>query len=227
MKTRGYDKGKELLDGDRPKPSAPEPERKISNPISECLTSNEEFQGSQAILDLLQRDRLPEREPEFWTGLNTRIMSQVRRIPSVPERIPWYRQIWGTPFQWPGYAWVTALLLFILTPLAIYNIQYTGKTSSPDSEITLNEQRGELWFEALPSALEPLTVKESERLAKKVVTRLGKELSEEGVFVAEEELRWDVSPVLEGLNQKELDILIRKLQSGETVGSKKGESYVA
>jgi hypothetical protein len=154
-------------------------------------------------------------------------MAQVGPSRSYPREIPWFKKIWGTPFQWPGYAWVTALILILLTPLAIYTIHDRGQTTPQSQGLSGNELRWEMGFETLPSTFESLSARESDRLGKKIVAQIGNDLSGQTSVPVEEELQWDFSRTLEGLNSKELDALIKKLQTGGATGFNEEGNYVS
>jgi hypothetical protein len=200
-------------------------DRQIKGHLPECSSCTQTYQETQVILNLLHRDRLPEREPAFWKGMSTRIMAEVRYPSPRLERVPWYRKIWGAPFQWPGYAWATALILFILTPLAIYTIQGKGKTPYLGVETTVSQLRGEFGFEPYVSSLESFSPREADRLGEKVLSRLANGLVDTSMGI-EESLGEDLPNSLENLNQREMDTLIQRLQTQGVVGSKEEKSDV-
>ncbi|MHB8842851.1 MAG: hypothetical protein ACYC56_13885, partial [Candidatus Aquicultor sp.] len=78
----------------------------------------------------------------------------------------------------------------------------------------------------LSAAVESLSDNESVRLAKRVVARMGKDLPVPSRLVMDDELHWDVSRSLEGLNVRELEVLIKKMEPGGSAGFKEGEEYV-
>jgi hypothetical protein len=215
------------ITGSVPDPISPQEEQRLEAHLQQCPACSRFAEETRSLMDLLRQDRLPEPEAPVWPDLSRRIMAEVRRTASKQDQIPWYRRIWGTPFGWPGYAWVTALLLLVLTPVIIYNMQNGGKIASPGSEFILSELRGEGTLEPLSSALESLSDSEAGRLEKKVVARISKEISEEDPAGSEEDLRWDVSNGLESLSAKELEILMKKLQTRESVGVKEERNNVA
>jgi hypothetical protein len=227
MKTIGCNKVKELTDGFSKDLLASEPDPVIDAHLAHCPACSQNYRETQEILSLLDRDRLPEPKPEFWDGLSGQIMAQIGRSRHDPRRAPWFKKIWGTPFGWPGYAWATALILILLTPLAIYTMHDRSQITPQTQGVIGNELRWELGFETLPSTFESLSEGESARLGKKIVAQLGNDLSGQLPVGGEEELQWDVSPNLEGLNSKELDFLIKKLQTGDTAGFNEVKNYVS
>lgn len=227
METNQCQTVRRWVTGSAPEPIAPQDEPRVKAHLEQCPACAQWAEETRGVMDLLRQDRLSEPEEPFWSGLSQRIMTEVRPTPSFPERIAWYRRIWGTPFGWPGYAWGTALLLMVLTPLVFYTMQDRGTMGSPGSEIILNEWRGEAALESFASALESLSDREAGRLEKKVVARMGKEIAVEDATGSEEDLHWDVSTSLESLNTKELEILMKKLRTGGAVGVKEEKDEVA
>ena len=207
-------------------PGSPSDDPILGNHLAHCPSCRKAFMETREILNLWRRDRLPERDPAFWKGMSARIMTEVRSQPPKPVKEPWYRKIWEAPFQWPGYAWATAVLLFVLTPLAIYTIQDKGKTAYPGMEISVSQLRGEFGFEPYISTLESFSAQEADRLGKKVVARLGKELIDNTIQV-DEDLGGDLPVSLDNLSPKELDSLIQKLQTGGAARSKEEQPDVA
>jgi hypothetical protein len=199
---------------------------RVKEHLSNCSDCQKEYQKTQGVLDLLKQDRLPDQGPEFWKGMNARIMSQVRQVRSEPERIPWNKKIWGYPFGWPGYAWATALILLLLTPVLLYTIHFNNQPQSPIRELVATDLRWEMGVDSYPAILEALSPKESSRLGKKIVARLGSDLPIQTPLMAEDELSGDLSHSLEGLDKEELDILIKKIQTGGSAGLKEEETYV-
>jgi len=226
MKTIRCEKVKKLTNGYSRRDASPEHDQRIEDHLAECPSCIKEYQETQEVLSLLDQDRLPEPEPEFWNGLGAQIMAQVVRSRPDPQEVPWFKKVWGGPFQWPGYAWVTALILICLTPLAIYTMHDKDQTTPQLPGFSGNELRWEMGFETYPSTFESLSEGESARLGKKIVAQIGKDLSGQTPVGVEEELQWDVSPNLEGLNNKELDTLIKKLQTGGSVGFIEEGNYV-
>jgi hypothetical protein len=93
-------------------------------------------------------------------------------------------------------------------------------------EIKGLESKWETRLEPLSVSIESLSTKESVRLAKKVVARLGKDLSGPTRLSVEDETHWDISRSLEGLNNEELEALIKKMQpGGGSAGLKEEENY--
>ncbi len=70
-------------------------------------------------------------------------MTQVRLYRTEEKEAPWYKKVWINPFGWPGYAWATALILMLLTPVAIYNIQVQGNKKPSIQEIKGPETKWE------------------------------------------------------------------------------------
>jgi hypothetical protein len=204
---------------------SPDQDLRIKEHLAGCPSCAKAFEETRKILSLFSRDRLPEGEPAFWKGQSNQIMAEVRHASARQEGVPWYRKIWAGPFQWPGYAWATALLLFILTPLAVYTIQGKNKTPYPVIEITVSQLRGEFGFEPYVASLETFTVKEADRLGEKVTARLEKELTDSPARV-EEPTGEDLLNSLENLNQLEMDTLIQRMKSHGVMGSKEVKSDV-
>ena len=78
----------------------------------------------------------------------------------------------------------------------------------------------------LSVAVETLSDGESVRLAKRVLTRMGKDLPSPIRLLMNDELHWDVSQSLEGLNTQELEALIKKMGPGGSAGYREEEEYV-
>ena len=186
----------------------------VEGHLSECPSCRKDFEATRNVLTLMKGDRLTDPGPDFWDGLNSRIMSQIRHSRSEVLEDPWYKKIWRNPFTWPGYAWATALVLMLLTPVTIYTIHMQGLKAPSVQEIKGLESKWETGLAPLSVSIESLSTKESERLAKKVVARLGKDLSGPTRLSMEDETHWDISRSLEGLNNDELEALIKKMQPG-------------
>ncbi|MCJ7833667.1 MAG: hypothetical protein MUQ20_04710 [Deltaproteobacteria bacterium] len=197
----------------------------VEGHLSECPSCRKDFEETRKVLTLLKGDRLADPGPDFWDGLSSRIMTQVRLSRSEATEDPWYKKVWRNPFTWPGYAWATALILMLLTPVAIYTIHIQGYKAASVQEIKGPESKWETGLEPLSVAVESLSTKESVRLAKKVVARLGKDLPGPTRLSVEDEMHWDISRSLEGLNNEELETLIKKMQPGGSAGLKEEENY--
>ena len=78
----------------------------------------------------------------------------------------------------------------------------------------------------LSALVETLSDNESINLAKRVVARMGKDLSSPTRLLRDDELHWDVSRSLEGLNTQELEALLKKMEPGGSAGYREEEEYV-
>jgi hypothetical protein len=177
-------------------------------------------------LNLLKEDRLADPGPDFWQGLSSRTMAQVRLSRPKFQETPWYKKIWRNPFEWPGYAWATALILILLTPVAIYTIHIQGHSAPSVLEIQDQVSKWETGSEPLSMAVESLSDKAAVRLAKRVVARMGKDLPGPTRLLMQEETHWDISRSTEGLNNEELEVLIKKMETDRSGGMKEEEDYV-
>lgn len=227
MKTIGCKEVKERTEGYSQKMGVSEQDPVLEAHLANCPACKKQYRDTQKILSLLAQDRLPEPKPEFWNGLSRQIMAQVGPRRPEPREIPWFKKIWGVPFGWPGYAWVTAVLLILLTPLAIYTIQDRSQVPPSPQGFSGNELRWELGLETFPSVFESLSPGESARLGERLVARIGRDLSRPTSLAVEEELQWEFSRPLEGLNDQELDGLIEKLQPGGSAGFNEVKHYVS
>jgi hypothetical protein len=194
--------------------------------LTECPSCRKAYEETREVLALLKKDELTDPGSVFWDDLSSRIMTQVRLLGPEEKEEPWYKKIWKNPFGWPGYAWATALILMLLTPLAIYNIHDQGNKIPTIQESNGHEIKWEIGSLPLSAVVESLSDNESVRLAKRVVTRMGKDLPGPTRLVMDDELHWDVSRFLEGLNIRELEVLIKKMEPGGSAGYKEGEEYV-
>ena len=195
--------------------------------LSACPSCQKEYQVKRKVLTLLRRDRLPDPGPDFWKGLDSRIMAQVRPGRFTPVKTPWYKKVCGSPFGWPGYAWVTVLILILLTPAVIYNNYFEGYTPPSVQESLESEWKWGIGPESYSSAFESLSPQESKRLGERITARMAKELPIQTHGLMEDDLQWDVSPVLESLTPQELDALIKKTRPDGSVGFQEGMSYVS
>jgi hypothetical protein len=177
-------------------------------------------------LALLKEDCLTDPGPDFWQELSSRTMAQVRFSRPEFQETPWYKKVWGNPFGWPGYAWATALILILSAPVAIYTIHFQGLKAPSVQEIKGPESKWEPGLEPLSVALESLSDKESVRLANRVLAKMGKDLPSPTRLLVEDEMHWDISRYIEGLNKEELKTLIKKMQPGGSAGLKEEEDYV-
>jgi hypothetical protein len=194
--------------------------------LSECPFCRKEYKETREILNLLKEDRLADPGPAFWQGLSSRVMTQVNLSRPEFQETPWTKKVWSNPFTWPGYAWATALILILLTPVAIYTIHFQGYKAPSIQEIKGQELKLDTGFEPLSVAVESLSDHESVQLGKKVVARMGKDLPEPARLSVEDEMHWDISRSLEGLNKEELEALIKKMETGKSVGIKEEEDDV-
>jgi len=194
--------------------------------LSGCSSCRKEYEQTWKVLALLKEDCLTDPGPDFWQGLSLRTMAQVRLSRPEFQKTHWSKKIWRNPFEWPGYAWATALILILLTPVAIYTIQMQGYKAPSVLETQSQASIWETESEPLAVAVESLSDKESVRLAKKVVARMGKDLPGPTRLLMEDETHWDISRSLEGFNNEELEVLIKKMETGRSGGMKEEEDYV-
>ncbi len=199
----------------------------IEKHLSACPSCQKEVQDTRKVLTLLRRDLMTDPGPDFWKGLNSHIMAQVRPGRINPEKTPWYRRVWVNPFGWPGYAWATALILIFLTPAFIYTIHFRGFKQTAVLETLETELKWETGLESYSAAVESLSSQESIRLGEKITARLAKDLPQQTHGLIEDDLQWDVSSVLEGLSRQELDLLIKRTRPGDSAGFEEGRRYVA
>jgi hypothetical protein len=202
------------------------PTSEIKTHLSECPSCRKAYEETREVLALLKQDFLPDPGPGFWNGLSSRVMTQVHLYRTEEKKAPWYKKVWINPFEWPGYAWATALILMLLAPVAIYNMQVQGPKTPSIQEIKGPETKWETGSLTLSGDVESLSDNESVRLAERVVARMGKDLSGPTRLVMDDELHWDVSRSLEGLSNRELEFLIKKMGPGGSAGYKEGEEYV-
>jgi hypothetical protein len=193
--------------------------------LSECPSCRKAYRETWDVLTLLKKDCLPDPGSVFWDNLSSRIMTQVRLYRPEEKKAPWYKKFWIDPFGWPGYAWATALILMLLTPVVIYNINFDGNKVLSIQENKDQEIRGVTSFMPLSVVVENLSDQESVRLAKRVMARMGKDLLSP-TRLSDDDLYWDVSRSLDRLNQQELDALIHKMEPGGSAGYKEEEEYV-
>ena len=194
--------------------------------LSGCPSCRKEYEKTWKVLTLLKEDYLPDPGPDFWQGLSSRTMAQARLSqPEFPET-HWYKKVWSSPFGWPGYAWATVLILMLSAPVAIYTIHFQGLKAPSVQEIKGPESKWEPGLEPLSAAVESLSDKESVRLANRVVAKMGKDLPSPTRLSVEDEMHWDISRSIEGLNKEELEALIKKMQPGGSAGLKEEEDYV-
>ncbi|MBI4768296.1 MAG: zf-HC2 domain-containing protein [Deltaproteobacteria bacterium] len=203
-----------------------DPASRVEAHLSQCPSCRKAYEETREVLTLLKKDHLPDPGTLFWNDLSSRIMAQVPLDRSQEKEPPWYKKLWVNPFGWPGYAWATALLLILLTPVVIYNINVLGPKSPSDQEIRGLEM---MWgSESIPltAVVETLSDKESVNLAKRVVARMGKDLPSPTRLLMDDELHWDVFQSLEGLTTQELEALIKKMGPGGSAGYRKEEENV-
>ncbi|MBA4395010.1 MAG: hypothetical protein C0407_15765, partial [Desulfobacca sp.] len=176
MKAISCNKAKKMISGYSQNLLTPEWAERVEAHLTNCPDCHKEYEETQGILGLLSQDRLPDPGPEFWKGMSSRIMSQVRQVRPDPVKISWTKKIWGNPFGWPGYAWATALILILLTPVIMYTILFKTQPQPQVQELLGNDLRWEMGLETYPATLETLTPKESIRLGKRIVARLSGDL---------------------------------------------------
>jgi hypothetical protein len=194
--------------------------------LSECPSCRKAYEETREVLTLLKKDSLPDPGPSFWDGLSSRIMTQVRLYRPEEKEEPWYKKVWINPFGWPGYSWATALILMLLTPVVIYNMHVQDNSRPSIQETKGPEMKWDTGSLTFSAPVESLSDNESVRLAKRMVARMGKDLPSPTRLVMDDELHWDVSRSLEGLNHKEIEALINKMESGGSAGYGEGEEYV-
>jgi len=194
--------------------------------LSGCSSCRKEYEQTWKVLALLKEDCLTDPGPDFWQGLSLRTMAQVRLSRPEFQETPWYKKVWRNPFEWPGYAWATALILILLTPVAIYTIHIQGHNVSSVLEIQDQASKWETGSEPLSMAVESLSDKDAVRLAKRVVARMGKDLPGPTRLLMQDETHWDISRSTEGLNNEELEVLIKKMEPGRSGSMKEEEDYV-
>lgn len=199
----------------------------IESHLSACPSCQKEYQDKRKVLTLLRHDRLPDPGPDFWKGLNSRIMAQISPSRFIPVKTPWYKGVWGNPFGWPGYAWATALILILLTPAVIYTIHFRGYKPTAIKETLETELKWETGLESYSSAVESLSAQESIRLGERMTARLAKDLPQQTQGLIEDDWQWDVASALENLTAQELDALIKKTRPGGSVDFKEGMSHVS
>jgi hypothetical protein len=153
-------------------------------------------------------------------------MRQVRQVEAEAAEVPWYLKIFRNPFGWPGYAWAASLILILFVPIVLYTINNQDLSQLKGQSVSGGEEPKyfEMSFEPLSTLVDSLSEKESVRLAGKVVARLGKGLSDPRPFLSEEESHWDISRSTEGLDEEELEALIKKMEPGNSTVFKEGET---
>lgn len=226
MKSKICNKIRELTDEYHQNLLQAGPASQVEAHLSQCPSCRKVYQETGEVLTLLKKDRLPDPGTVFWNDLSTRIMAQVRLDRFEEKETPWYRKLWIHPFGWQGYAWATALILILLIPVVIYNIHVQGTKS-----LSIQEMKGQevMWASGsmpLSVVVETLSDKESINLAKRVVSRLGKDLPSPGHMMRDDEAHWDIFQSLEGLNTQELEALIKKMGPGGSAVYKEEEEYV-
>ena len=117
------------------------PASEVKAHLSECPSCRKAYEDTREVLALLKKDYLPDPGPGFWNGLSSRVMTQVRLYRTEEKEDPWYKKVWINPFGWPGYAWATALILMLLTPVAIYNMQVQGNNPPSIQQIKSPETK--------------------------------------------------------------------------------------
>lgn len=202
------------------------PVSEVETHLSECPSCRKAYEETREILTLLKKDSLSDPGPGFWNDLSSRVMTQVRLHRPEEKETPWYKRVWTNPFGWPGYAWATALILMLLTPVVIYNMQVQGHKKLSIQEIKNPDTKWETGSLSWSAGVESLSENESIRLAKRVVAKMGKDLPGTTRLMMDDELHWDVSRSLEGLDSRELEVLIKKMEPDDSAGNRREEEYV-
>jgi hypothetical protein len=202
------------------------PASQVEAHLSECLSCRKTYEEIREVLTLLKKDSSPDPGPVFWNQLSSRIMTQVRLSRPAVKEDPWSKKFWRNPFGWPGYAWATALILMLLTPVVIYQVTFQGSHRPLIQENKEQENHWEMGSMPLSVVVENLSEKESARLAERVMARMGKDLPAPARLLMNEDLHWDISRSLEGLTNQELEALIKKMKSGGSAGYKEEKEYV-
>jgi hypothetical protein len=194
---------------------SPEQAAKMESHIRGCSSCLREYEDSQKILALLASQKFPDPGEAVWNRMRSSVMAQISELPARP--LPWIVRIWAAPFQWPGYAWATALLLLIMVPVLLYTA-YPGKNIVPFTEAMM----AELTFEAGPDPLflrlESLSGQESERLGKRAVAVLAGEVKNSLPVREGDDWSWDSASGLETLNEGELEAMDKKLKTRYPAG---------
>jgi hypothetical protein len=185
--------------------------------LAQCPSCRKAYRDTEDTLARLPQDRIKDPGPEFWDGLQAAIMHRIAQNRPAPSEAPWYKKVWEIPFQWPGSAWATALILLVLVPLMLFSL-YPGRpiTSLPDA--LLAEWNVETGHDPMFSRLEGLSNQESERLGKRVVAQLASEVTKTLHRGEEEEWSWDTAGSLESLNEQELEAIAKKLKTHYPTG---------
>jgi predicted anti-sigma-YlaC factor YlaD len=226
MKRRICKKIRGLAEGYHLKTLDTGPVLQVEAHLSECPSCRKAYLEIREVLTLLKEDVLPDPGPAFWNELNSRILTQVRLARSEGDEDPWYKKFRIKPFGRAGYAWATALLLMLLTPVLLYNITFQGNHRPSIQENIDQENKWETRPLPLPVVVENLSDTESVHLAKRVMARMGKDWPSSTGLLMNEDLHWDIFRSLEGLNKQELEALINKIGPGGSAGNKEEGEYV-
>jgi hypothetical protein len=193
----------------------PERARRVEDHIRRCPACRREYETTGELLDRLASHKLPDPGEVFWDRMRGAIMGRLAETPARP--LPWYKRDWVAPFQWPGYAWATALLLLVLVPLLLYT-RYSGQDAAPLPAAMVAEWNLETGSDPMFSGLEGLSQRESERLGKKVVTLLAGEVTKNPAPAEEDDWSWDAAGSLESLNEQEMEAVAKKLKTRYAAG---------
>jgi len=186
--------------------------------LARCPSCYKEYRDTEDTLARLPQDRLKDPGPEYWNGLQAAIMHRIAQHRPAPSETPWYKKIWEVPFQWPGSAWATVLILLAITPVLFYAVYPGSDRLTPGREAVLTELRPDGGSESLTTAVQVLTAQESARLEKRLVARLAREWMGQAAPRREEEWPWDEAGSLEQLNQNELEAVVKKLKIPNPIG---------
>ncbi|MEW6187589.1 MAG: hypothetical protein AB1585_17810 [Thermodesulfobacteriota bacterium] len=198
----------------------------VKNHWAICPDCRQAYEETREVLSLLKRDHPSDPGPVFWEKMSARIMRKTRQREVEVTEAPWYLKIFRNPFGWPGYAWAAALILILLVPIVFFNINNQEFSQSTEQPLSGREENKfyEMKFEPLSAMVDSLSDKESARLAGKVVARLGKELSDPPPLLTEEETHWDITRSTERLTEKELEVLIEKMEPDKSAEHKEEET---
>jgi len=209
---------------------------RVQGHLSRCPSCAQVEEETARLLALLNRDKDGWADPGevFWEWMRMRIMEEVRRRGKDVSAARRIFRGFGTFFPRPAYAWATALLLLVFLPLFMIRL-FDFSSNPPASSVAVLPRATEgdktPWVsppEPLPKVLASLTENESRRLAERMTLRLGRVLSsEEAPFSpAEEKAHWNIHRLLEGLEEEELEVLIKKLEPEKSAGLMEEQPYV-
>jgi hypothetical protein len=179
--------------------------------LAQCPSCRKEYRDTEDTLARLPQDRIKDPGPEFWDGLQAAIMHRIAQNRPAPSEAPWYKKVWEIPFQWPGSAWATALILLAIAPVLFYAVYPGSGRLTSGRETVLSELRPDGGPESLTTEVQVLTAQESAQLEKRLVARLAREWMGQAAPRREENWSWDEAGSLEQLNQNELEAVAKKL----------------